>query len=70
MEIVSVKVENGDINKALKTFKKRCMDAGHLQEYKDRQQYLKPSVVKREMMQPAKRVNYLQQMEEKRLNSD
>lgn len=62
-ELIVVKVQNNDINKVLKQFKKRVMDSGHIQEYRDRREYLKPSAVKRKAKQHAIRVNYLQRME-------
>jgi len=48
--LVSVEVRNNDINKSLKLFKKRVEDSGHLQELRERKEYKKPSVVKREQM--------------------
>lgn len=48
--LVSVEVRNNDIAKALKLFKKRVEDSGHLQELRERKEYKKPSVVKREQM--------------------
>ena len=46
--LVTIEVRNGDIAKALKLFKKRVEDSGHLQELRERKEYKKPSVVKRE----------------------
>jgi len=37
--IVTVKVRKGDINRALKIFKRAVMNSGHIFEYKDRQEY-------------------------------
>jgi small subunit ribosomal protein S21 len=48
--LVTIEVRNGDIAKALKLFKKRVEDSGHLQELRERKEYKKPSVVKREKM--------------------
>ena len=48
--LVTIEVRNGDIAKALKLFKKRVEDSGHLQELRERREYKKPSVVKREKM--------------------
>ena len=42
-----VKVENGNMEKALKIFKRKCLSTKILQELKDRQFYTKPSVRKR-----------------------
>jgi small subunit ribosomal protein S21 len=46
--LVSVEVRNGDINKALKLFKKRVESSGHIKELRDRKEYKKPSTIKRE----------------------
>lgn len=45
--IVSVKVHKGDINRALKKFKRGVMESAHLQELRDRQYYTKPKTVRR-----------------------
>ena len=50
---VAVKVIKGNIQQALKKFKNKTMDSGHLQELRDRQQFLKPSVVKRKLIKDA-----------------
>lgn len=42
-----VSVRNDDINGALRKFKKKVQDSGVLQEYKERQEYVKPSEKKR-----------------------
>ena len=52
---VKIKVVKGNIQQALKKFKNKTMDSGHLQELRDRQQFLKPSVVKRKMKKDAVR---------------
>lgn len=52
---VTVKVIKGDIQKALKKFKHKSFDSNHLQELKERQEYLKPSVVKRKQKKDAVR---------------
>jgi small subunit ribosomal protein S21 len=46
--LASVEVKNGDIQKALKLFKKKVDQSNHIQELKDRREYKKPSVKKRE----------------------
>ena len=46
--LASVEVRNGDIGKALKLFKKKVDQSNHIQELKDRREYKKPSVKKRE----------------------
>ena len=50
-----VKVIKGNIQQALKKFKNKTMDSGHLLELRERQQFLKPSVVKRKMKKDAQR---------------
>tara|TARA_R110000772_G_scaffold2435_5_gene8689 strand:+ start:1256 stop:1471 length:216 start_codon:yes stop_codon:yes gene_type:complete len=48
-----IKVIKGNIQQALKKFKSKTFDSGHLDEVKDRREYLKPSVVKRKKMKDA-----------------
>ena len=48
--LASVEVRNNDINKALKILKRKVEDSGHLQELRERKEYKKPSVIKREKM--------------------
>ena len=48
--LASVEVKGNDINKALKLLKRKVDQSGHIQELKDRREYRKPSVVKREKM--------------------
>ena len=50
---VSVEVRKGDINKALKIFKRRGFDSGHIQKLKDRKTYVKPTTSKRREKQKA-----------------
>ena len=50
---VSVKVKNGNIQKALSRFKRKVKDSDHLYELKDRREYTKPSVKKRRLKQTA-----------------
>lgn len=59
---VKVEVRKGkdgkpDIQRALKLFKSKVEESGHLKELRERQQFLKPSVVKRKQTQQAKREN-------------
>ena len=44
---IYVEVRNNDVNKALRIFKKKLQNEGVLQEYKERQHYVKPSEKKR-----------------------
>ena len=45
--LVSVTVVKGDINRALKKYKRKVNDSGHLLELKDRKQFTKPKTVRR-----------------------
>ena len=51
--IVTVKVIKGDINRALRKFKKAINDSGHLLELRERQTYTKPTTVRRKAKQQA-----------------
>lgn len=44
---LTVEVRNGDVNKAIRIFKKKVQEAGVIQEYRERQEYVKPSERKR-----------------------
>ena len=44
---IMVEVRNGDVQKALRLFKKKVQNEGIIQEYKERQFYVKPSEKKR-----------------------
>ena len=46
--LIQIEVRNGDINRALKLFKKRVEDSGHIQELRRRKEFKKPSTIKRE----------------------
>jgi small subunit ribosomal protein S21 len=48
--LASVEVRNNDIAKALKIFKKKVEQSGHIQELRERRYYKKPSTLKREQM--------------------
>jgi len=41
---LSVEVRNDNVNDALRKFKKKVQDDGRLQEVKEREEYIKPSV--------------------------
>jgi len=53
--IVSVQVRKGDINRALKIFKRRTIESGHLIELRERKYYTKPTTIKRKQKQQAVR---------------
>jgi small subunit ribosomal protein S21 len=48
------KVENGNIEKALKTLKRKVISTKQTQELRDRKEFTKPSVEKRQMISKAK----------------
>ncbi|MDC1282431.1 30S ribosomal protein S21 [bacterium] len=52
--MIIVKVENSNIDRALKTLKKKTRDTKQLQELRERKEYIKPSVSKRKMNIKAK----------------
>ncbi|MBT8327203.1 MAG: 30S ribosomal protein S21 [Bacteroidia bacterium] len=54
---VRVEVRNGDINRALKLYKSKTIESGHLQELRDRKEYTKPTTVRRRKKQQAIRRN-------------
>jgi len=54
---ITVIVKNGDLNKALKVFKKKVTDSGHLLELKDRKEYTKPKTKRRLEKEKAIREN-------------
>jgi|TARA_B110001452_G_C14929826_1_gene325168 small subunit ribosomal protein S21 len=55
LPVVSVQVRKGDINRALKIFKRRSMDSGHLMELRERRYYKKPTTLRRREKQLAVR---------------
>lgn len=65
--LVSVKVIKGDINRALKKFKRSVMDSGHLLELRERKEYTKPKTVRRKQKLQAireqQRKNILERIE-------
>ena len=44
---LTVEVKNGNFERALRKWKKKCTDEGIVQEVRDRKQYIKKSEVKR-----------------------
>jgi small subunit ribosomal protein S21 len=52
---VTVEVRNGDIAKALKKFKKKVTESGHLLELRERKEYVKPTTRRRLQKQKAVR---------------
>ena len=69
-KLVSVKVIKGDINRALKKFKRGVMDSAHLQEFRERQYYTKPKTIRRKAKQQAIREEQKRVILEKIENGD
>ena len=44
---LTVEVENGNVEKALRKFKKKVNNDGKIQEYRARQEYVKPTTKKK-----------------------
>ena len=63
-KLVTVKVRKGDINRALKRFKRAVMDSGHLFELRERQEYTKPSTIRRKQKQKAIRNQKIEWMKQ------
>lgn len=61
---VIIEVRNGDINKALKLFKNKTINSGHLDELRDRKTYTKPTTERRKEKQQAIRLEKRRRMEE------
>ena len=70
VHLVAVKVIKGDINRALKKYKRKVLDSGHLQELKERKEYEKPKTARRKAKQKAIRENKKQVLFEKWQNGD
>jgi ribosomal protein S21 len=68
--IVAVKVIKGDINRALKKYKRKVSDSGHLEDLKYRKTYTKPKTVRRVEKQQAVRQQNRQTILEKIENGD
>jgi small subunit ribosomal protein S21 len=62
--LVTVNVRKGDINKALKIFKRAVMNSGHILEFKDRQEYTKPTTIRRKQKQKAIRNQQIEVMKQ------
>jgi len=57
VSLIKVVVKNGDVTKALKVFKKKVNDSGHLLELRDRKEYTKPKTKRRTIKLKAIREN-------------
>ncbi len=60
----AAKVVNGNIEAALRFFKRQMKDSDVLQEVRDRQEFIKPSAVKRRQKQQAIRKEYIRRLRE------
>lgn len=56
---IKVYVENGDLDRAIKKWSKRCLKEGLLRELRDRQTYEKPSMIEHKRVTRLKRAKYL-----------
>ena len=68
--MVTVYVKNGDINKALKIFKNKTFESGHLLELRDRKEFTKPTTKRRKQMKDAIRRQDLLTILDKISNGD
>ena len=68
--LVTIKVIKGDINRALKKYKRKVNDSGHLMELRERQEFKKPTTVRRKQKQQAIREQNKQTILEKIDNGD
>lgn len=64
----SVKVVNGDINSALKLWKRELKESGKLELLKEKKEYVKPSVLKRKKRTDAEYSQYLETKRNKENN--
>lgn len=62
---IYVEVRNGDVNGALRRFKKRVAEEGIIQEVRDRQEFTKPSIV-RKRAKAAARARHLKKLEKRK----
>ena len=58
----AAKVVNGNIEAALKFWKRQVKESGILQEVKDRKEFIKPSAVKRKQKMDAIRKEYIRRI--------
>lgn len=68
-KLVTIKVRNGDINRALKKFKRGVMESGHLFELRERQEYTKPTTKRRKQKQQAIRNQEIEMMKQNEVES-
>lgn len=65
--LVGVKVKKGELQKALKMFKRKVEASGHLLELRERKEYTKPTTKRRLIKQKALRENQKLVQQEKEL---
>ena len=58
----AAKVVNGNIEAALKFWKRQVKESGVLQEVKDRKEFIKPSAIKRKQKMDAIRKEYIRRI--------
>lgn len=61
---LGVKVVNNQIEPALRLWKRKVKDSGHLDELKERQQYTKPTAKRRRQKQLAVRAEWVRRQRE------
>jgi ribosomal protein S21 len=61
---LAVKVVNNQIEPALRLWKRKVKDSGHLDELKERTEYIKPSAKNRKKMQRAVRAEWVRRQRE------
>ena len=54
MNLIKVVVKDGNIQKALQIFKKKVAKSGHIEELKQRKEFVKPSIKKHKTDQDIK----------------
>lgn len=68
MSGIKVQVRDGNLEKALKLFKKKIKDSRIMLELRDRQEFIKPSLLKRRNKNKAINRLKMEVLEEKRKN--
>ena len=65
---LTVEVRNDDLAGAMRRFKKKVQEAGIIQEFRDRQEYVKPSI-KRAKAKKAGRARWLKKQSKENINT-
>mgnify|MGYP003122619249 FL=1 len=58
----SKRFPNGDINRALGKWKRALKDSGKIESLKENKEFIKPSVIKRQEINKAKYIQYIQDL--------